>query len=54
MTRLSSIAGVCLIVGASASWLGAAPQAPAGPVFENGQAQIVPAFNEPASWNGEL
>lgn len=50
MTRTFRIAAVCLIVGGCVPWLTAAPQAPAGPVFENGQAQIVPAFNEPSVW----
>jgi X-Pro dipeptidyl-peptidase len=42
---LLCLAGIGVVVT-----MHAAPQAPAKPVFENGQAQVVPAFQDPAQW----
>ncbi|MEJ2202716.1 MAG: Xaa-Pro dipeptidyl-peptidase [Gemmatimonadota bacterium] len=43
------------LLTAGALWLGPQPPAlaqsnPTGPVFENGQAQVVPAFEDPSRW----
>jgi X-Pro dipeptidyl-peptidase len=47
--------GLTALLAAGALWLGPQPPAlaqsnPTGPVFENGQAQVVPAFEDPSRW----
>ena len=44
------LAATAALASRSLVLINAAPQAPAKPVVENGQAQIVPAFQDPAQW----
>jgi len=45
LVAVCGVAAVTALVSAQV-----APQGPAKPIFENGQAQIVPAFQDPALW----